>query len=155
MTPSGDAVVESSAAAPADSKTWTQRRVILDRNLFHASTEGGAAAILSEPLEDVEATRLPLDLLGTAAADDPRLAWAAVNDRETRDTLIVGIDDVLKEKATVVRIERRRGLLLENGVHREQPTAARGRCESSTFGPSSARLEEFTCENPSKSPPCL
>jgi type II secretion system protein C len=118
LAPPEDAVVEHSVANPVAAKSWAQRQVILDRNLFHSSSEPGSAVPIAIE-EDVEATRLPLDLLGTAAADDPRLAWAAINDRETRDTLIVGIDDILKDKATVARIERRRVLLLENGVHRE------------------------------------
>jgi len=118
LTPPGDEVAPRPMAAPATAKTWAQRQVILDRNLFHSSTQEAALAPI-EPIEEVEPTRLPLDLLGTAAADDPRLAWAAINDRETRDTLIVSIDDILKDKATVTRIERRRVLLRENGALRE------------------------------------
>jgi general secretion pathway protein C len=118
LTPPTRAVVEREGSAPVAAPSWAQRQVILDRNLFHSSTVENLAGRV-EPIEEVEPTRLPLDLLGTAAAADPQLAWAAVLDRETRETLIVGIDDVLKEKATVARIERRRVLLLENGTHRE------------------------------------
>lgn len=92
-------------------------QAILTRNLFASSTI--EAPPPSESTEDIEATNLPLDLLGTAAADDPDLAWAAVMDRELNATLVVGIGDRLKEKADVVRIERRRLVLRENGAHRE------------------------------------
>jgi general secretion pathway protein C len=118
LAPPGEQAAPRAEPAPAEAKTWAQRQVILDRNLFHSSTREVALAPV-EPIEELEPTKLPLDLLGTAAADDPALAWAAINDRETRDTLIAGIGDVLKERATVARIERRRVLLLGDGVHRE------------------------------------
>lgn len=118
LTPPGEEAAAAPAPVSSDVRTWAQRQVILERNLFHSSTREVVAAPV-EPVEDVEPTSLPLDLLGTAAADDPALAWAAINDRETRATLIVGLGDVLKDKAEVARIERRRVLLLENGVHRE------------------------------------
>ena len=107
------------AEAPAvQDATWNDRQVILDRNLFNSSSADGAAALA--PIdEDIEETQLPLRLLGTAAAEIPELAWAAVEDESTRDTLVVTIDDILLEKATVVRIERRRIVLLENDEHRE------------------------------------
>jgi general secretion pathway protein C len=114
--PSGP-VVARDAPTDNEARTWAQRQVILDRNLFHSSTVD--PPILDELEEDVEPTRLPLDLLGTAAGDDPALAWAAITDRETRETLIVSLGDVLKEKAKVIRIERRRVLLSEGGARRE------------------------------------
>jgi len=94
------------------------RQVIVERNLFNSSSAGSGAAEV-EISEDLEATKLPLDLLGTAAADDPAFAWAAVQDRETRETLVVTIGDVLKQKAQVLRIERRRLVLSEDGEPRE------------------------------------
>lgn len=91
---------------------------VVDRDLFRSATleATGEPTIATEAIEE---TKLPLDLLGTAAAEDPALAWAAILDREDRQTLVVGIGDRLKDKADVVRIERRRLVLLENGVHRE------------------------------------
>jgi general secretion pathway protein C len=108
--------------SPAQSRGAAARRndrqVIVERNLFNSSSaEAGAADV--EISEDLEATKLPLDLLGTAAADDPAYAWAAVQDRETRETLVVTIGDVLKQKAQVLRIERRRLVLSEDGEPRE------------------------------------
>ena len=103
-----------SLAAP----DWSDRQIILDRNVFASST-------LAPPLSptdaeaNLEATQLPLTLLGTAASQDPRLAWAAIQDRSSRSTLIVGVGGSIQEKATVVRIERQRVVLLEDGVHRE------------------------------------
>ena len=97
---------------------WPDRQVILDRNLFNSSTLEPSGE--AEPIqEEIEATKLPLELRGTIGAEIPEYAWAVVQDTEKRETLVVTIGDDLKGKATVVRIERRRLVLLENGVHRE------------------------------------
>lgn len=110
------------AAAPTDAspatRSWSERQVILSRNLFNASLLAPAtpAAFIEE---DLEATRLPLRLLGTAAANDAGLSWAAVEDLESRETVLVRIDDEIKRQAQVLRIERKRIVLLENGVLRE------------------------------------
>jgi general secretion pathway protein C len=103
-------------SAPA-TRSWEERETILSRNLFKSSTV--EAAIGVEPVEDIEPTRLPLTLLGTAAAQNPRLAWAAIEDRDKRETVVVGIGDRVAGKAAVQRIERRRVVLLENGSPRE------------------------------------
>lgn len=114
--------MEAVASAPPESArvpSWPDRRVILERNLFNSSTvaTSGEAELIEE--EEIEATTLPLQLLGTVGAENPELAWAAILDKESRKTLVVTIGDLLKEKATVMRIERRRIVLLENDVHRE------------------------------------
>ena len=77
---------------------------------------------MSGPLskeEALEATKLPLRLLGTAASVDARLSWAAVEDLETHQHNVVRVDDVLRQQAKVVRIERRR-IVLVNGARREE-----------------------------------
>jgi general secretion pathway protein C len=91
--------------------------MILSRNLFKSSTLESAVSV--EPVEDIEPTQLPLTLLGTAAAENPRLAWAAIEDLDKRETVVVGIGDRVAGKAAVQRIERRRVVLLENGSPRE------------------------------------
>jgi len=91
-------------------------QVILSRNLFKVSTLG------PEPVADEEVyeeTLLPLRLLGTAALADPARSWAAVEDLDTRDHLIVRLNDQLKERAQVIRIDRRR-IVLQNGPRREE-----------------------------------
>lgn len=124
-----NAVIGSSLAASAESAvspaetqvaaapTWDDRQVILTRNLFNASLLApvGPAAIE----EDLEATKLPLTLLGTVAALEPENAWAAVEDRDSKLTRTVRVDDELRPGATVLRIERRRIVLEENGSPRE------------------------------------
>jgi general secretion pathway protein C len=95
------------------------RQPILSRNLFNASILAPPVAAPVPEDEDLEATKLPLKLLGTAAAGNPRLSWAAVEDLETRKHSVVRPDDKLREQATVVRIERRR-IVLQNGSRREE-----------------------------------
>lgn len=119
LTPPPEAVVVASAAAPRGGRSWSDRQVILTRNLFNSSTLAPAGPPPEEIEDDLQPTRLPLTLLGTAAAEDPSLAWAAIEDRERRTTLVVNVGADVKGKATVQRIERRRVVLLENGSPRE------------------------------------
>ena len=112
------------AAGPAAvaGRDWSQRQTILDRNLFQVSTLLPDAPPEPEPAledQDLEATRLPLKLLGTIASSDPRGGWAAVEDTTKRERLLVRPQDRLLDKATVVRIERRR-IVLENAGKREE-----------------------------------
>jgi general secretion pathway protein C len=113
LAPSVPAEAAAAAAVPAPvSRTWQSRQVILDRNLFHSTT----LAPSNEPTpEDLAATKLPLKLLGTAAGDDTRSSWAAVEDLEKRQHLVVRIGDRLQGKAEVTRIERRRIVLRNAG----------------------------------------
>ncbi len=108
-------------AAPAG-RDWSQREVILTRNLFQVSTllpEGPPMPEPGDADEELEATRLPLKLLGTVASSDPRASWAAVEDTTRRERQVVRTQDRLLDKATVVRIERRR-IVLENAGKREE-----------------------------------
>jgi general secretion pathway protein C len=117
---SPDERVESGAPPTLSARSWEEREMILSRNLFKSSTTATAALALSaEPVEDIEPTGLPLTLLGTAAAENPKLAWAAIEDLDKRETLVVGIGDRVADKAQIERIERRRVVLLENGSPRE------------------------------------
>jgi general secretion pathway protein C len=95
------------------------RQVILARNLFNASVLSPPVAAPVPQDEDLEATKLPLKLLGTAAAGDPALSWAAVEDLETRKHSVVRPQDQLRGQATVLRVERRR-IVLQNGSRREE-----------------------------------
>lgn len=112
----------AAAAPPPAGRDWSDRKTILDRNLFQVSTllpdEPVEAAPISED-EELAATRLPLKLLGTVASSDPKAAWAAVEETSKRERLVVRPQDKLLDKATVVRIERRR-IVLENAGKREE-----------------------------------
>lgn len=114
------------AAAPAAAPTareWSDRQMILERNLFQVSTLQPEQPIEAEPElseEELEATRLPLRLLGTAAAGEGGgPSWAAVEDQQSHKQIVVREQDRLLDQATVVRIERRR-IVLQNGARREE-----------------------------------
>lgn len=118
LAPPEHETIAQTRPKPAAGPSWADRQVILDRNLFHSTTVAQAGT--PDPIdEDIEATQLPLRLLGTAAAKVPELAWAAVEDQQSHKTLVVTIGDLLVNQAKVLRIERRRVVLLENGAHRE------------------------------------
>ena len=116
-------VASATETQTAAAATWNDRQVILTRNLFNASLLAPAGA---EVEEDLEATRLPLTLLGTVAALEPENAWASIEDRETKVTRTVRVNDVVKPGATVLRIERKRVVLTENGAPRELLLAEEG-----------------------------
>jgi len=105
------------------SREWSDRQSILDRNLFQVSTLLPAtpvAEVAPEVTEEeLEATRLPLKLLGTVAALDQSAAYAAVDDQQNHKQIVVRVNDKLLDKATVLRIERRR-IVLQNGAKREE-----------------------------------
>jgi len=89
------------------------RSQILARNLFHSAEPAEPEPVPVEE-EDLEATKLPLKLLGTAASDDRTLAWAAIDDLQERRHRVVATGGEIRE-ATVVRIERRRVVLRNRG----------------------------------------
>jgi general secretion pathway protein C len=113
--PTGEAL--AAAQPPPGSGAAPDAQRILARNLFNASTLAPQTPIV-DPEEELEATKLPLTLLGTAASDVPELSWAAID--ESQQTRVVRPKDGLANgRATVVRIERRRVVLDEGGALRE------------------------------------
>lgn len=93
--------------------------MILTRNLFNASLLAPVEPT-PPPTEEVEETEFPLGLLGTISSNRSELGWAAVWDAESRESLVVKPgDEVVNGQATVLRIERKRILLSENGAIRE------------------------------------
>jgi general secretion pathway protein C len=107
----------SAASAATSPRDRADRQIILTRNLFNVSTLAPGPAV--DEADEYEKTKLPLRLLGTAAAEDKALSWAAVEDLETKQHLVVRIDQEVKGAAKVVRIERRR-IVLQNGARREE-----------------------------------
>jgi general secretion pathway protein C len=102
-------------------RSWNEREVILKRNLFQVSTLLPAEPTPEEAAseEQLEATRLPLRLLGTVASSHPGSTWAAVENTQDHSKSVVRVNDMLLDKATVLRIERRR-IVLQNGAKREE-----------------------------------
>lgn len=118
LAPASEAPSVRAAPTAENSRTWASRQVILERNLFE-STDLAVTQVEPDPDQDIEKSQLPVTLLGTFAASDPELSRATLQDRETNQTLVVGLGDQIKDKALVVRIERRRVVLRENGAARE------------------------------------
>lgn len=102
------------ATEVARDRAEASRQVILDRNQFDSSRLEPAP-----PPEQIEKSRLPVTLIGTFAANEPSLSRATLHDRESKETLVVGIGDQVEDQALVVRIEQGRVVLRENGATRE------------------------------------
>jgi general secretion pathway protein C len=116
LAPEPAAVPAAPRQAPPRARPARER--IVDRNLFGSSEV--AEVVPEQALEDeeLEATALPLKLLGTAASPDAALAWAAIDDLQLRKHRIVATGGEVGG-ATVVRIERKR-VVLRNGAKLEE-----------------------------------
>lgn len=98
-------------------------RAILDRNLFGAQLAGDAnvATPLAPEAEDLEETKLPLRLLGTAASTDAKRSRAAIEDEKTRKHLVVAVgDEVEGHRRVRVRDIQRTRVVLDNAGRLEE-----------------------------------
>lgn len=113
-----EAVAEVRQVGPTPSpRDRADRQIVLTRNLFNVSTLNPTPVADEE--DEYEKTKLPLRLLGTAAAADRALSWAAIEDLETKQHLVVRLEQEIKGGARVLKIERRR-IVLQNGGRREE-----------------------------------
>jgi type II secretion system protein C len=121
LTPEPVVAAAEGAGAPAlAERGWNDRQVILARNLFNASLLAPPRTTAIAVEEDLEETKLPLTLLGTFASPNPEIARAAVEDKTARTHLVLRVGDEIQDgRAKLIRIERRRIVLSENGTLRE------------------------------------
>jgi general secretion pathway protein C len=117
LAPAAAEADSGAIAAAASPRDRTDRGIVLKRNLFNVSTLNPPAVASEE--DEYEKTKLPLRLLGTAAAADRALSWAAIEDLETKQHLVVRLEQEIKGGARVLKIERRR-IVLQNGGRREE-----------------------------------
>lgn len=106
-----ESAVDVAAAAPS---------LILDRNLFGAQLAGETQ--VTEPVDEpLTATKLPLRLLGTAAASREDRSRAAIEDEKTRKHMVVAVGDQLEghSRVSVTGIERTR-VILDNAGRPEE-----------------------------------
>ncbi len=110
--------IESGPRSGLQSRSWNDRQQITQRNLFHSAKLAASESAPSAPTnEELTETKLPLKLWGTIAADDPALSWASVEETGKGVIAAVRVGDKI-QSATIVGIERRRVVLLENGSRR-------------------------------------
>ncbi len=100
--------------APPIERGWAQRQIIIERGLIASGEAGEVEVPEVDPLAELEKTALNLRLLATVAGAEEK-SWAAVEDRDARQVLVVRVSDQLKERAEVVGIERRRIVLRNAG----------------------------------------
>lgn len=111
--------VELGPRSGTQSRSWSDRQQITQRNLFHSAVLSTPASTPATPTdEELKETELPLKLWGTIAATDPALSWASVEETGGSGAIsAVRVGDQI-QNATIVGIERRRVVLLENGNRR-------------------------------------
>jgi general secretion pathway protein C len=111
--------VELRPRSDPQNRTWNDRQQITQRNLFHSATLATASNTPAAPTdEELKETELPLKLWGTIAAGNPGLSWASVEETGRSGVIsAVRVGDKI-QSATIVGIERRRIVLLENGNRR-------------------------------------
>jgi len=110
--------VESGPRGGSQSRSWGDRQQITQRNLFHSAELAANASAPAPPTdEDLKETQLPLKLWGTIAAEDSALSWASVEETGKGVISAVRVGDQI-QSATIVGIERRFVILLENGSRR-------------------------------------
>ena len=78
---------------------------------------------------------LTLTVLGTFAANEPSLSRATLHDRESQQTLVVGVGDEIGGQALVVAIERERVVLREHGALRELTLEGAGQARAHVVVP--------------------
>jgi hypothetical protein len=118
--------IESPALRPLShaAKTagpWSERKQILDRNLFGAQVVEEETLLEPEPEEELTIISLPVRLLGTVASEEQAVASAAIENTQDRLHQVVRVGHTLDKFANVVvaRIDRGR-VILQNGARREE-----------------------------------
>jgi general secretion pathway protein C len=135
----GWSVTRPSLTAARES-SGADRQVILDRNLFGFSALEPTPSLVQQT--SLGKAQMPLTLFGTFAANEPSLSQATLRDDENEQTLVVGVGDLIENQALVMRIERERVVLRENGLLRELTLeGASGRRDEEQFAVSSTADE--------------
>jgi type II secretory pathway component PulC len=95
-----------------------EQKAILDRNLFGARLDGSdkpepVPEPVKEVVEEAQATKLPIELLGTMAGIPESLSSAVINNTKTKKHQVVRVGDILNgyDGVRVTDIEPRRVLL--------------------------------------------
>ncbi len=118
LSPSPARAVEWSPRNSPQGRSWSDRQRITQRNLFHSATLSAPTSAPIPTDEELKETELPLKLWGTIATEDPALSWASIEETGRKAAIVaVRVGDTL-QSATIVAIERRRVVLLENGNRR-------------------------------------
>ncbi len=129
-------VLDSPAPSLAEQTRPQQRAaapsVILDRNLFGAQFVGDEQ-VASQTEEPLTKTKLPLRLLGTAAASSESRSRAAIENEKTRKHMVIAVGDLIEgfRRVRVEAIDRSRIILDNQGrpeellLHEDQPKRPR------------------------------
>jgi general secretion pathway protein C len=101
------------AAPPATQvRSFDRYASIAQHRLFGARPS--PRTLVVPEAEKLAASRLQVQLIGTAAASDPAISAAVLLDEKTKEKVVVRLNDLLSG-ARVVRIERKRVVVERNG----------------------------------------
>jgi general secretion pathway protein C len=116
-SPSRETLLPRSFSPAEPELSSADRQGVLDRN----PVDTRALQLVPPPVtaEESEKSQLPFRLLGTFAASDPSRSRSMLRHRESQETLVVGVGDVIDGHAVVVQIERERVVFRDNGSIRE------------------------------------
>jgi len=130
VTPAPAPLAEPAQSSRSSSRaSWGDRQIILQRNLFASVGSGSDSATGADTEQRFAETKLPLELIGTIAAEQPEASIAAVMDKQKKEAVVVRQGDTIAGSAKVQRIERRRIVLLNGGqleeltLNEDQPSA--------------------------------
>lgn len=101
---------------------WEARKTILDRNLFGAKlVDDAPPELVAIAEEDVEETKLPLKLEATIAGTNASDSRAAIQDVQSRTSMVLGVGDALETHPAVsIAVIERGRVLLNNSGRREE-----------------------------------
>jgi len=130
VTPAPAPLAEPAQVPRSSSQaSWNDRQIILQRNLFASVASGNESANGTDAEQRFAETKLPLELIGTIAAEQPEASIAAVMDKQKKEAVVVRQGDTIAGSAKVQRIERRRIVLLNGGqleeltLNEDQPSS--------------------------------
>ena len=120
LMPASASFALGSPATPSTGGDWDDRKPIIERNLFGAQILPAAVPI-SEPAEELDETKLPLQLLGTLLSADSKNSTAAIVETGNPSHELLHEGDPLQRhpQVRVAAIERGR-VILQNGDRREE-----------------------------------
>lgn len=126
LAPDYAPVMKPTARPASEEPSWQERSAILERNLFGAKLKGSEkptkqAPPPPDPEEEAKETKLPIELLGTLAAEPVEFSTAVIKNTRAKGHQVVAVGDVLEgfDEVTVTSIEPRRVLLRNRSVIEE------------------------------------
>jgi type II secretory pathway component PulC len=126
LAPDYASAFQTVANTEPDRPKQRDQKAILERNLFGAKLDGSEKDVpepepVEEVIEEAQATKLPIELLGTMAGIPESLSSAVISNTKTKKHQVVRLGDILDgyDWVKVTEIEPRRVLLRNREIIEE------------------------------------